>query len=86
MVQPEMQATRDRRGRYIISIASVHAGDPRAVAVHDSRNKTEQCNVDDIKPADRSYFDDLEWALGKGYHPCRHCMTTPGLITDDDTP
>lgn len=80
--KPRLQPTRGAHlGRYIISVddaVAAHAGTKARsdVVIHDTNHLSEQCNTDQIKH--KSHFGDLEWAIGKGYRPCRHCMTTPG--------
>lgn len=60
-------------GRYLISVKDAQAGDPGKVVIHDSTNFNEQCNTDQIRQ--KSYFNNLEWAIEKGYRLCQHCMT-----------
>lgn len=66
-------------GRYIISLDAVARVKERHpvsdVVIHDSENLDERCNTDDIKR--KSRFNNLSWAIGKGYRPCEHCMTSP---------
>lgn len=63
-------------GRYIISIDAVAAKSlSKPVIIHDSQNLNEQCNTDDIKH--KSRFNDLQWALDRGYQRCLHCMVEP---------
>lgn len=58
------------RGRYIISADAVKA--QRDVTIHDGEHLLEECNTDDI--GSKSRFDDLQWALDRGYQPCGHCL------------
>lgn len=77
-----------RPGRYIISqeaaiAAHAKAQGPDAVVIHDTHHLSEQCNTDAIKH--KSHFGDLAWAIGKGYRPCEHCLTTSGDHPADET-
>lgn len=70
-------------GRYLISVDQVKRvrekiDKPDKVIIHDTDNLKEQCNTDQIGRKVR--FNDLEWALGIGYSPCGHCMTSPDMF------
>lgn len=82
-----MTAASQPRGRYVLNqehARAVGEGQKAShdVVIHDSEHFHEECNTDDMKH--KSYFNDLDWALMKGYRPCQHCMPTPTIQTVHD--
>lgn len=73
-------------GRYLISISAARQHTPSGVRIHDTIRLQEECNTDAIKRGDRSRFDDLAWALQRGYIPCGHCMAPAVEETDEVSP
>lgn len=74
--EPTPAAPLRHDGRYLISVQAVQDGPPGDVVIHDLDHGDERCNVDAIKK--RSRFNDLSWALGKGYRPCEFCLGDAG--------
>lgn len=67
----------DAHGRYMISIKAARAANPAGVLIHDLYQVVERpdaCDAAKTPKGDASRFNDLAWAIGRGYVQCPGCM------------
>lgn len=70
----------DSHGRYMISIAAARKQNPAGVLIHDLYTVAEHpeiCAAAATPRGDASRFNDLAWAIGRGYVQCPGCMPAP---------
>lgn len=51
-----------------------YLGNTNKMEVHDTQNEKPGCQLDEIKPEHRIYFDTLEEAHRAGFDNCAHCI------------
>ena len=65
--KPEFSLT----GRYLIDVA-FRKENP---VFHDTQNFKDECKIGEMATANQSRFNNLGWALQRGYVRCENCFT-----------
>ena len=61
-------------GQHGIHMAKRYLGNKNHMEVHDLQNEQPGCQIPEIKPEHKVYFDSLDEAKGRGYDNCHYCL------------